>query len=414
MDRDDFQALLAPHGQRLLGRIAEETGGEPVSDTDLLPLAKRLRRDYHPGVVAVAITQAQLRVKARAKFGADATRMYFTPDGLQQATHGNVATHRAARYRQRTAENTVDLCCGVGSDLIALARAGCRVTGIDSDPLTVDVARANIAALGLAAPVQPTGLAGQAAARAGDATDADMRAYRLAFCDPSRRTGHARTLDPAAYTPPLVDALRLASQAGGGAVKVAPGIPHEVVPSEAEAEWVSDHGELKEATLWVGELASDVTRRATLLPSGHTLAGDPDRASPAAGHPRRYLYEPDGAILRAGLVSQVARAVDGTLIDPTIAYITADRYVPTPYARAYEITDALPFSLKRLRALLRSRRVGTATIKKRGSAVDVERLRRDLRLSGPEQATVVLTRVDGAPYAFLCTPKHSLNKDNNR
>ncbi len=96
--------------------------------------------------------------------------------------------------------------------------------------------------------------------------------------------------------------------------------------------------------------------------------------------------------------------MDGALLDPRIAYITSERRVPTPFARMYEITEVLPFSLKRLRGLLRERRVGAVTIKKRGSPVDVERLRRDLKLSGPGSATVVLTRLAGAQHALLCRP----------
>ena len=61
-----------------------------------------------------------------------------------------------------------------------------------------------------------------------------------------------------------------------------------------------------------------------------------------------------------------------------------------------------PFSLKRLRSSIRSHKAGTITIKKRGSAVDTEKLRRDLRASGPESMTVVLTRIGEKPFYLLC------------
>ncbi|CAM5451561.1 hypothetical protein STANM309S_05715 [Streptomyces tanashiensis] len=106
------------------------------------------------------------------------------------------------------------------------------------------------------------------------------------------------------------------------------------------------------------------------------------------GHPAvrpvgRYLYEPDGAVIRAHLVAEVAEELDGGLIDETIAYITADALVPTPYAAAYEITDELPFNLKKLKALLREREVGTLTVKKRGSAVEPKEIRRRVKPKGP-------------------------------
>ncbi|MGH3324852.1 MAG: THUMP-like domain-containing protein, partial [Streptomyces sp.] len=116
------------------------------------------------------------------------------------------------------------------------------------------------------------------------------------------------------------------------------------------------------------------------------------------------LYEPDGAVVRAHLVAEVAQQLNGRLIDPTIAYVTGDEAHATPYATGYEITDVLPFQLKRLRALLRERGVGVATIKKRGSAVEPAELRKKLKLEGPHACTVFLTRVAGAPTVLLGRP----------
>jgi hypothetical protein len=120
----------------------------------------------------------------------------------------------------------------------------------------------------------------------------------------------------------------------------------------------------------------------------------------------RYLYEPDGAVVRAHLVAEAAEDLDGGLIDETIAYVTADELRPTPYATAYEITDRLPFNVKRLKALLREREVGVLTVKKRGSAVEPEELRRKVlpKGHGPHSATVFLTRVAGAPAMLLGHP----------
>jgi SAM-dependent methyltransferase len=317
--------------------------------------------------------------------------MYFTPDGLEQATRPAVAALRAARYAA-LGRPVTDLCCGIGGDLVALARAGLPVTGVDADPLTVEVATANLAALGLA----------------GEVVRADVTAYDVGgaggavFCDPARRAGGRRVFDPASYSPPWDFLLALREKVADTGFKVAPGLAHELIPADAEAEWVSERGEVKEAALWFGALRRDgVRRRATVLPAGATLTGG-DAEPPAAGPVRRYLYDPDGAVVRAHLVAEVAARLDATLLDPTIAYLTADRLEPTPFARAYEVTEVLPFQLKRLRALLRDRRVGTLEIKKRGSALEPERLRHDLRLTGPNAATLVLTRVAARPTAILC------------
>ena len=187
------------------------------------------------------------------------------------------------------------------------------------------------------------------------------------------------------------------------ALKIAPGIPHEAIPAEAEAEWISDGGDVKEAVLWFGTEGRGSVR-ATLLPGPRTLVGRglPDPQVRPVG---RYLYEPDGAVIRAHLVAEVAEELDGGgLIDETIAYVTADALRPTPYATAYEITDQLPFNVKKLKALLRERGVGILTVKKRGSAVEPEELRRKVKPQGPNSATVFLTRVQGAPTMLVGHP----------
>lgn len=407
MDLETFRALRGPAGLRLQAVLAAGEADRTVPDPVAEPLAAtdRLRR-RHPelpaNLVGAALTQARLRARARDKFGADAARMYFTPDGLEQATRASVAAYRGASLGSRglpSGARILEIGCGIGGDTVAFARAGYHVHAVDSDPLAAEVARANAESLGYADRVL---------VEVADAGETDPRAYGAAFCDPGRRTGRGRVFDPAAYAPPLPVALELTGQAARGCVKVAPGIAHEVVPDAAEAEWVSDGGDVKEAALWLGAAAgAGVRRRATVLPSAATLAagagvGTPPDAEVPVAPPRRYLYEPDGAVIRAHLVADVAARVDGALLDPTIAYVTSDRLASTPFAGCYEVTDVLPFSLKRLRALLRSRNVGMATIKKRGSAVDVERLRRDLRLSGDSTAVVVLTRAAGAPTVLLC------------
>jgi hypothetical protein len=221
--------------------------------------------------------------------------------------------------------------------------------------------------------------------------------------DPARRGGRGRIFDPEAYSPPLSWAIGAARKAPYAALKIAPGVPHEAVPDEAEAEWISDHGDVKEAVLWFGTGAAPGARRATLLPGGASMVGRglPD---PAVRAVSRYLYEPDGAVIRAHLVAEVAEALDGGLIDETIAYVTADELRPVPYATAYEITDVLPFNLKRLKALVREREIGVLTVKKRGSAVEPEELRRKVKPQGPGSATVFLTRVAGAPSMLLGRP----------
>lgn len=377
---NDLALLLTPEGRALLDEVRD------TAPADELAVATRLRREHPAELVSAALGQARLRQRAAAKFGAaDAGRMFFTPNGVEQSTRAGVAAYRAGRFTKLGVTSVADLCCGIGGDAIAFARAGIRVLAVDRDPVTAAVARANAEALGLAELIE---------VREADVTEVDTGGYDAVFVDPARRGGRGRIFDPEAYSPPLSWAIGAARTAPRAALKVAPGIPHEAVPADAEAEWISDGGDVKEAVVWFGTEPGAV--RATLLPGPRTLVGKglPDPEVRPVG---RYLYEPDGAVIRAHLVAEVAEHLDGGLIDPTIAYVTADELRPTEYASAYQISDQLPFNVKKLKALLREREVGTLTVKKRGSAVEPEELRRKVKPQGPNAATVFLTRVAGAP-----------------
>ncbi|MEV0426054.1 methyltransferase domain-containing protein [Micromonospora sp. NPDC050495] len=399
MDLEQFAALRTPEGSAALDAAARVAGGDPLA------AAAALRSAGLPaGLAAAALTQAELRRRAVGKFGPAAAGMFLTRPGLEQATRRVVADRRAARLRAAGVGTLADLGCGLGADALAAARAGIRVYGVEADPVTAAMAAAN---------AEAAGLAELFTVECGDATAFDVTRVEAVFCDPARRragTGR-RVFDPNAYAPPWDFVTGLAERVPYTVVKVAPGLDHALIPAGAEAEWVSVDGDLVEAALWCGALA-EVPRRATVLrekvsgggaaPARH-LTGSGTEAAPV-GPTRRFLYDPDPAVVRAHLVAELAGTLGGNLADPSIAYLYADQARPTPYARCLELTDVLPFSLKRLRALLRERRVGRVEILKRGSALEPEQLRRDLRLAGDGSASVLLTRVAGAPTVLLGRP----------
>ena len=165
-----------------------------------------------------------------------------------------------------------------------------------------------------------------------DAVGTDLSGVGGAFCDPARRDGTGRRLlDPRAGSPPLSFVLDLAARLPAVGLKTAPGIPHRLVPDGAEAQWVSVGGEVVEAGLWFGLPAREGVRRSALvLPAEGSAAppaevNDVDLPGVAAGPVGGFLYEPDGAVIRAGLVAAVAGMVEGRLLDGSIAYVTSDR-----------------------------------------------------------------------------------------
>ncbi|GAA5147712.1 class I SAM-dependent methyltransferase [Nocardioides marinquilinus] len=399
MDLDAFRWLLTDDGQALLTRAGEQVEQAEQVGGDELAVQTELRRHAEPAQVAVALTQVGLRRRAAAKFGPSAARMYFTHDGLEQATRLPVARHRAGRLDAFGAGTLIDLGCGIGGDLVAAAEAGLTCAGVDLDPVRVEVARANLAALGLPGAVSVA-----------DATRLDTSPFDVAFADPARRSARGRTFRVDDWTPSwsFVESLLRRD----ACVKTAPGVPHSLLPEGVEAEWVSDHGEVKEAALWSGRLAS-ARRRATVIGDGGlaTLTEDDDPGlspSSADGVAVRevgaFLYEPDGAVIRAGLVTAVAAGVQGGLVDEHLAYVTSDASFRTPFARGYRVLETLPYREKQLRAALRERGVGRLTIKKRGVDVVPDQLRKRLDLRGDAEATIVLTRAAGHGTALLVDP----------
>ncbi len=391
MDLRSLAAIRTADGVAALVSATALAGGDPLTAASALR-ARGIASD----LASTALTQAELRLRAAGKFGGDAGRMLFTRDGYEQATRAEVARRRAARLAQAGATHVADLGCGMGADTLAFARAGLRVSAVDADEVTATIAEFNVAALELSANVD---------VRHRTAETFDLSTVDAAFCDPARRRGSARVFDPRAFSPPWEFVLRLIDTVPRTVLKLAPGIDHARIPAGGEGQWVSVDGDVVEAAFWCGPLAS-VPRRATLLTSSGTsteLVGSGERVADI-GRVGRYIYDPDGAVVRSHLVAEFADSVGGRLADPTIAYVYADAFTPTPLGRGYEILDVMPFSLKRLRIELRTRGIGRLTIKKRGSALEPSQLRRDLRLSGTNELTIILTRVAGAPTVLLAVP----------
>lgn len=399
MDDDGLVRLLRPEGWALLQALP------PYEERLALPIAERLQKEgLDPALVAAALTQSRLRAKARGKLGDFAEGMLFTVAGLEQATRLEVAAHHARRYRDAGCTYVADLTCGLGADALAMAGIGLRVLATDVDETTAALATVNLRAFP------------EVEVRMGDGLALDLAAEGVdgVYADPARRTGTGRRVfDPRAYSPPLDEVLAVRDGVPALGLKLGPGIAHRDLPVDAEAQWVSADGEVVELGLWFGPLAPDGPGRSSLVlrdGTAHTLRADPDGEddAPPVGPVGGYLYEPDGAVIRAGLVGTVAHRVRGRLVDATIAYVTsdalADRTAWQPYATAYRVLDDLPFGLKRLRTYLRERGVGRLTIKKRGTAVTPETLRRQLDLRGPAEGTVVLTRVAGQQRVLVVEP----------
>jgi hypothetical protein len=124
---------------------------------------------------------------------------------------------------------------------------------------------------------------------------------------------------------------------------------------------------------------------------------DPD----AAGELRRYLYEPDAAVLAADLAGALAAQHGLTVIAPGAAYLTSDARIDDAALACFEVREVMPFRIKTLKRWLRERGIGTLEIKKRGVDHDPAEVRRQLDLSGQNAATLILTRLGKQVLAVI-------------
>jgi hypothetical protein len=391
MNLSGFRALNSPAGQAAL--LAAEAL-EP-KESDFLRHFTTLSRRLPADLARAALETAVLRRKAAAKFPF-AAQMFFTAEALEQASSYEISSYRAGRFVPF--QRLIDLGCSIGGDTLALAGAA-PTLGIDIDPLRLALAQANLNALGLD---------GRTAFIQADLTS-PLPLARLPglaiFFDPARRAGGRRIFSVRDYHPPLAMLHEWQELCSAAGVKISPGVSlAELAGYDAEVEFISLSGELKEAVLWFGPLKT-ARRRATLLPGGHTMVDPGKEASLPMSEPRAYLYEPDPAVLRAGLVAPLGVQLDAAQLDPDIAYLTAEKRQPTPFARVWAVEGWFPFGLKRLRAYLRQREVGLVTVKKRGSPLQPEELIRDLRLSGNQERVVFLTHLRGRPVVVVCFPE---------
>lgn len=387
MDVDDLRRLLSPEGLQLLDEV-----GDLDTGADIVRTVSRLRAAGHDGgLVAAVLEQARLRSRARPKFGDFADRMLFTPAGLEQATRLRVAALHAGRFAEAGIDVVADLGCGIGADALAIAALDLGVVAVDRDELTAAVAAFNLAPF-------PS-----ARVELGNAEDADLAGVGGVWLDPARRDGATRLTDPGDWSPSLDWAFDLAGRLPAG-IKLGPGIDRDLIPDDVEAQWISVDREVVELVLWSGPLARDSIRRSALvLSSGgvaelSALADSPDAE---AGDLGEYLLEPDGAVIRARLIGDLARRVDGRMLDPTIAWITGDDLAPTPFGQTFRVLERFPLDVKTLKRELSARGIGTLEIKKRGVDIDPAQFRTRLGLAGAGSATLVLTRVAGARAAIL-------------
>ena len=389
MDLTTFHELLTPAGQAALADAAAHS--PTPTEAGFLAAFEKLRKRHPPALAKAALETVLLRAQGPRE-------VRRTPTGCTSPARRSNRRREISRRRHRARRLApfgvvADLCCGIGGDALAFAAVGLTVHAVESDPLRLAMAEANAPALGLS---------GRISFHLGDALTVPLPGVRAAFADPSRRTDDAPASRPGGLLAAALGAPRAGSPDLPLAVKIAPGVARSDVENlDAEVEFVSVDGELKECVLWFGPLRT-VARRATLLPSGATLAADEPPPSPPVVPPGRVPLRS-----RRRRCSRRAGRPTGernsalTPIDHTVMLFTSAEPVDSPFVTAYRVEIAARFNATALRDHLRERGVGRVTIVKRGSSIDADELVKKLKLAGRDHRVVVLTRAAGEPVMIV-------------
>lgn len=399
MTPEDLEFLRTAAGRDLLDLAA----GLAWSRADLVASTAAVRR-ADPVHAAAAIDVVTARARARGGIrGAGA--MLLTDEAVQQATAWPVAALRAGRLAGRDVH---DVTCSVGAELAELVRRADRVIGSDLDPVRARMAAHNV----------PDALVCVADALAPPSRDAVLVA------DPARRSGGRRVHDPARLSPPLPDLLAVAADRDH-VIKCAPGLDTSVLDHCGEVELVSLDGSVREACLWSPGLSAGVRRRATVVRTAAADAAGPwgpprlvadgvavhveevtdgdDDEVDAHEEAERFIVDPDGAVVRAGLVRHWARRHGLRQLDPRIAHLTGPR-IPDGYT-GFEVLEKCRLDRKQLRRVLRQRDCGSLEILVRGVDTDPDVLRRSLALGGSRPLALVVTRIGSSAVVFVCGPR---------
>jgi hypothetical protein len=387
MDRSDVELLLTPEAVELLESLP------PIdSKANVVRNVTALRkRGVSAEMTSVVLLQRRLRTIARAKFGEFADTMFFTENGLQQATRLAVAAHHAERFRGAHLNRVADLGCGIGGDSLAFAGLGIAVTAVDRDEVTAAIATYNLAPFAECTVIY------------GEAVDTDLTAFDGLWFDPARRNSTKRLANPADWSPSLNWVFEVAARIPSG-IKLSPAIDHNLLPDNVEAQWVDDYGDTVECVVWTGALArSGIARSALVLTDGAPveLTGSTPNTDVPVGALGDYLYDPCGAVIRAQLLATLAGQLEAVTISPEIAYLSNQSGAETPFAQRFRVREVLPLDQRTIAQRMKELGIGTLEIKKRGVDIDPAQFRTKLKLSGRNSATLFLARIGSGRGAIL-------------
>ena len=388
---NEYKWLISSEASSLLTQAHEDF----LAKRSPLKIAKLLRKSTTVTRAALIMEQAQLRIRAKPKFSL-ADQMFFTKRGLEQSSGAELSIYKAIQFKNH--ESVLDVCCGIGGDLLGLANRNPTdlnliTTGIDSDPVTALFAEHNLQQL-LETEQIPHTLAnvlGQ------DFTTADLDDFTAIHLDPDRRKAR-RATDGRHFSPSLTEVFSRVSDSQMVAVKVAPATPMEdSFPAQLHRQWLGDRRECKQQVLWLSSDFPASQRSAAIVMddgSAHSICceGRSNVERHTTAGLKQYLYEPHAAVLAARLEDHLAAKHDLARIARSIPYFVSDVPIQEPLLAGFQVVEMLRMDFKTVHRYLADKDVGKVELKQRGiDNVTFERFRR-LKLTGSKKATLFLTR----------------------
>ena len=348
-----------------------------------------LRKHYRAEAVAVALELTRARGKAIEKFGEKGGSLIADVAGIEQASSADVACYKARRICETLGSGTLtlDLCCGVGGDSMAMCDGPLKVVSVDRQPLRAWMAQRNTQ--------------GKSLAVCADVSDLVVDDVVL-HIDPARRNEaagrRAWRIDDYQPGPAVIGAL--IERASSAAIKLGPGVDLQSLPWPGEVGFISDRGRLVQCVLWTGLLQRD-QRSATLIDGDRCDMISGNEASPPIDAMRRFIYTFDPAVERAGLIGRLCEQVDAPAIHPKLGLLSSDRVIDSPWLTGFELIDRLPWRVKRVRQWLKANDGGLVEVKTRGKACDPDREQQTLRGDGGTTYTVFVLRFDTKVEALI-------------
>lgn len=357
-----------------------------------LKIGEELRRHLDPDRAALVLTQLDVRARAASKFSR-ASEMIFTRAGYEQATSETIAHYRARRFAEYG--RIVELCCGIGGDLIALAGLGARITPVDRDPVHLLLAEHNARIYHPQAEISPL---------LANVEDVELTSTDAVFIDPARRQSSGKRIGYESE-PSVEWSVALADRVAAVAIKTAPGIPHELAPPGWELELIALGPDLKEAVMWSPSLATTPVRATVIAGDEVTsltqLPGDDVPIRDA--EPGDWLHDVNPAVTNAGLVEDLARTISAERIDAEIGFLISHQACSHAMVSSWRVLDVLPWHEKRIKQAIARLDIGPIDIRRRGLAGDVPAITKRLRGKGNRRAMIAMTRMNDVPTAIICS-----------